>query len=281
MEALRPQGFFLQPKLLLGGRVVYSLSLRHPAEVQVLFPDTNYAFSPFVLVRKAYFPTRTDARGSLDSATYELTSFELDSVFSLSLPVFVLQSGDSIPVFPPPDTLRLQEVVPRQNLARQSFRVAISPSPLPLYFNYPYWVLGLLSLFLLGLAIWGLLGRQIRRGFLLLKFRARHRIFLKDFSRLALRIESKVNTQDLEKIISLWKKHMEQLEAQPFSTYTSKEIALALPDQELARSLKNIDRAIYGQEASQRVSSALETLRRISQERFEYQQSKMRETLQR
>ncbi|NJL15306.1 MAG: hypothetical protein HC913_21425 [Microscillaceae bacterium] len=147
LEALSPQGFFLQSRLPLGGRVVYSLSLRHPAEVQVLFPDTNYAFSPFVLVRKAYFPTRTDARGSLDSATYELTCFEIDSVFSLSLPVFILQNGDSIPVFPSPDTLRLQEVVPRQNLARQSFRVALRPSPLPLYFNYPYWILGLLSLF--------------------------------------------------------------------------------------------------------------------------------------
>ncbi len=273
---IRPRGLFLKDSLSLGERVVYTLSVRHRADVQVLFPDSTFDYKGLELLGKRYYPTVTQENISLDSAVYEFTVFEIMPYYTLKMPVYVLNEGDSILINASTDSIYFKPVVP-EGIADLDFKADTRDTSLPSYFNYPYWVLGIFLFFVGVLAVWGLLGNQLRRVYILFQFRARHQIFLNEFARLGTRIKNRENISDIERIISIWKKHLEFLVEKPFSSYTSKEISLAIPDQDLSRSLKNIDKALYGQEFSEDLSSSLEILRRIATKQFEKRQVTLKE----
>jgi tetratricopeptide (TPR) repeat protein len=111
---------------------------------------------------------------------------------------------------------------------------------------------------------------------LLFQFKTRHALFLGEFSRLSGRILSKQSLEDIEKAIAIWKKHLEQIENKPFSSYTSKEIHEQFSDADLAEALKSIDRAIYGQEFSTQISNSLSILKNLSVTRFQIKREILR-----
>lgn len=273
---IKPSGFFLKDSLSLGERVFYTLSVRHPADIQILFPDSTYDYKGFELLKKTYYPTSTAEGMSLDSAVYEFTVFEIAPYYTLRMPVYVLNQGDSLLVSASRDSIYFKPVVPEKD-EDLDFKADTKDTSLPSYFNYPYLVLGIFLFFAGILAIWGLLGNQLRRLYILFQFRARHQIFLNDFARLGNRIKNRENISDIEQIIGIWKKHLEFLIEKPFSSYTSKEIVLAIPDQDLSASLKSIDRALYGQEFSEDLSNSLEVLKKIATKQFEKKQIILKE----
>jgi hypothetical protein len=276
LEKLKPKGVFMKDSLALGERITYALSIRHSTDVQVLFPDSTYDFKNLQFLKKTYFPTLTDAQSSLDSAVYEFTIFDIAPYFTLQMPIYILDQGDSLLINTELDSVFLREVVSAE-IDTLDFKTDTKETPLPIYFNYPYLVMGVFIFFVVILGIWGLLGKQIRKVYSLFQFRARHQIFLNDFSRLLTRIKNRENIADIEKIISIWKKHLEFLVEKPFSSYTSKEISRAIPDQSLASSLKNIDRALYGKEFSEELGNSLNKLRQIAVQQFEKRRIILRE----
>lgn len=272
----KPKGVFLKDTIALGERVLYALSFYHPENVQVVFPDSSYDFSPYQLLSKQYFPTQSNAANSLDSALYELTLFDIHSSYRLQLPVFILNGGDSLALLAEADSIVLEEIV-TQTLETQDFKSDTGPSPLPVYFNYPLMITSIIGFILVIILIWGLLGKRISKIYAMFQFRTRHQIFLNDFSRLSTRIENRENITDIEKIISIWKKQMEYLVEKPFSSFTSKEIINTIPNQELATALKKIDRALYGKEFSEELGQSLNTIREITIQQFEKKRALLRE----
>jgi hypothetical protein len=271
-----PQGFFLQDSVKIGLSFFYALTYRHPAQTQVVFPDSSYKFQPFELVKKTYFPTRTEAQISTDSVVYELKTFEIDKVQKLALPVFVSSERDCTQVvYALSDSVFLQELV-KQNPENLPLKAITTYQPVQEYFNYPYLITGILVFLVIVIIIWGLLGKQILKAYQMFQFRTRHAIFLKEFGRLTTRITTLQSTEDIEKATTLWKKHLEHLENQPFSTYTSKEISKIVPDTQLGDSLKNIDKAIYGMEISAEIGDSLAILRNFAINRYDKQREKLR-----
>ncbi|MCU0445576.1 MAG: hypothetical protein MUE85_11735 [Microscillaceae bacterium] len=271
-----PKGYFLQDSVKIGLSFYYILTYRHSADLQVIFPDSSYKFLPFELVNKAYFPTITQNQISTDSVVYELKTFEINPIQKLALPVFVSAERDCTQVmYALPDSVFLQESV-KGNPIGLPLKALTQYQPVQEYFNYPYLITGIFVFLVIVIIIWGLLGKQIIKAYQMFQFRTRHAVFLKEFGRLANRITSQQASEDIEKATILWKRHLEYIENQPFSTYTSKEISKIVPDTQLGDSLKNIDKAIYGKEISDEIGDSLAILRNFAVNRYDKQREKLR-----
>jgi hypothetical protein len=267
LNHLKPQGFFLEDSIEIGLPVHYILSLSHPAQMQLVFPDSSFKFSSFTLLEKQYFDTKTIDNQSVDSVVYKLTTFEIDKIQKLQLPIYVVFGKDCTAVYAQADSVFFRELV-KGNVQNIQMKTTTQLQSLNDKFNYPYLITGVVLFLLVVFIIWGLLGKRILKAYHLFQFRTRHAIFIKDFSRLTNRITERKSEQDIEKAVSLWKKHLENIENQPFSSYTSKEIIQTIPDETLANSLKSIDRAVYGKEVSREIGNALNVLKNFSVFRF-------------
>jgi hypothetical protein len=240
-----PVGRFLADSIRIGSPVVYSLSYRHSPKEVLIFPDTSYDFKPFELIDKKYFPTRTDASGSLDSVVYTLMSFEIDPVQTLRLPVYIISEKDSTPAFAMPDTVYLREMIsgPVDSL---SLKANTRYRPLKYETNYSFFLLILLGF----LVLFGLLalsfGKQIRTRFRLYRLERRHLAFLQEFRQMGSQLPTGETVLLLEKVVMRWKGYIESLSGKPYSTYTTKEISDSIPDPPLAEALKHVDRTVYG-----------------------------------
>lgn len=270
------KGLFLQDSVEIGLPFRYVLTAKHAPEVQLTFPDSSYNFSPFTFLRKLYFPTRTAGKQSVDSVVYELQTFDINLLQKLSLPVFWQADADSTKEqFAKMDSVLLKELVQYDD-AHQKLKSIVVLQPIEKHFNYPYLFAGIALLILLLVPIWWIFGGRIIRTYRLFQFRTRHALFLQEFSRLSNRIVSRKAVVDIERALAVWKKHLEQIESKPYTSYTSKEISQLLRNNALLESLKTIDKAVYGQDVSGNIEQDLTVLRNISIERYELKQEQMR-----
>lgn len=270
----KPKAQFLADSIEIGLVIEYALSFHYPEKVQVIFPDTSYHYGSFELVDKKYFPTVATEKYFVDSVVYRLTTFELNPIQTLRLPVYIISEKDCTAVFPKMDTLYLRELVVGRADTLQ-YKSNTIPLELNSRFNYPFIILIFLILLGLGIITWIFFGRRLLRNFRLYQFNLVNGRFLKEYDRLFTRLRIKQSPEDIEKILTVWKKHLEYIENEPFSTYTSKEIQKRIPSQDLAQSLKNIDRAIYGKELSEQILKDLDTLYMFSSHHFDRKQKEL------
>jgi hypothetical protein len=254
-----PKGYFLADSIRIGSPVVYSLSYRHSPATVIIFPDTTYNFSPFELVKKQFFPTRTKGSESLDSVVYTLMTFGIEPVQSLSMPVYVVSEKDSTPVFSLPDSIVLQEMItgPVDTL---SLKANTKYVPIGRETNYIYVFLILLVLLVLFGIFVMVFGKQIRKRFRLYRLQRRHNTFLQHFQPSNGQAHQAEIVQLLEKRVVLWKEYIESLADKPYSTYTTKEISDSIPEKPLGEALKQIDRTVYGGLPYDRASGSFQAL---------------------
>lgn len=269
------QGNFLKDSVAIGLSVQYKLKITYPSHQQILFPDSAYNYAPFEFVKRYYYPTQSQDSLSTDSVVYNLTTFEIDKIQTLQLPIYIIQDQDCTLVWAETDTVFLQELV-QGAVEELSPQKIVNYQEVPHYFNYPLIISVLVVILIVLLVLWGILGGRIRQVYALFQSRTRHAVFLKDFARLSSRAINAESTASLERAIGLWKKHLEYFENAPYSTYTSTEIKELIPDEQLALALKNIDRAIYGKEFSEKLEKDLLILRSFSIDRFEKKQEELR-----
>ena len=262
-----PQGKFLADSIKLGLPVKYVLSLKHPADMEVIFPDSAYNFFPFEFLEKQYFPTRTDHTGSLDSVIYTLTSFETDILQRLRLPVFIIMNQDCTAVYSAYDTVQLQHLITAKVDSLKP-KININYRQVELYFNYTNFLLIVFGISLLTGIVYIFFGKRIRREYRLYRMGREHANFRNAFGKLTRSISAEQGVHTVENAVILWKKYMELLEEKPFSTYTSKEILEIIPNQQLAEALQQTDRIIYGQMNNQASTRYTQVLAHIAKRSY-------------
>lgn len=271
-QQIKPQGQFLSDSIKIGIPVGYSLSVKYPREIDVVFPDSLYNYSPFELESKRYFPTRSDSTHSYDSAVFYLTSFEVDSVQQLKLPVFILHGKDSTTVYAETDAVILQHLV-----TEIPDSVAVEAMPLVenttyksvnLQFNYPYLIIGIVILVFLLILLYILFGNKIRRQFKLRRLRRANENFISKYDALVLDQNEPVKGK-AEKVLVLWKKYLEKLESKPYTQLTTKEIIQYYKPESIADTLKALDRTIYGNQSTNgELMARFTSLKKYSQEKY-------------
>lgn len=257
-QQIEPKGKFLQDSMAIGEPVKYSLSIHYPADFQVLMPDSLYDYAPFEYSKKQFSPTKTDSIRSFDSVVYTLTSFEIDKVQKLKLPVFIVQGDDSTAVYAKTDSIYLEEQIQVVSDSLQMKTDAII-TKLDKDFNYPYLIAFVIAIGIVVLLVILFFGKKLRKKWQVWRLNKRHKKFRISF-------ESKLSSvgdmqvEKIEKLLYTWKKHAEYISKSPYAKLTSKEINQMQQNEELYENLKSIDRTIYSSKGRENATEAFQFL---------------------
>lgn len=246
LTPLKPNAYFSQPKIQLGEQVQFVVTIRYPSERRILFPDSVHSFQPFELIKKDYFPTKTENGLSFDSVVYTLSTFIPDSVQTLSVPIVEFQANDSLSWFSPPASVHVQTQIQGKLPNPPVVYEELSPVHIPTRFNYPYLLIALGVFMVLVLAINYFFNRPIQRFIYLFIERRRNQAYISQFQRLQNQLEKNLSKEGFERLINLWKKYNQRVDGKPYTTFTSTEIFRILPEPSLKEALQDIDRWIYG-----------------------------------
>lgn len=262
-------GFFAD-SVKIGEPSGFYLSATYPSNANVLFPDSAYNFTPFEFERKKYFATETNDGRSYDSVVYYLSTFELDKVQTLSLPIFQINPQDCTAFESDIDSVRLMlaatDIPDTVSLQTLPLKETLAYENVPYDFNYPMFFLALAVVLVAAAIAWFVFGKKILRYVRLKRLLKAHRQFMQTFSSLIEDVSTAFSPASTENTMSLWKKYMEQLEAKPFTKLTTTEMLRIHKDDVLEKNLHAIDSAIYGHNTA--VVESLHRLKTYADERF-------------
>lgn len=262
-------GFFTD-SVKIGEPFGFYVSATYPSNANVLFPDSTYNFAPFEFERKKYFATETNHGRSYDSVVYYLSTFELDKIQTLSLPIFQLNPQDCTAFESNVDSIRLMlsatDIPDTVSLQTLPLKATVAYENVSYNFNYPILILVVAVLLVVAAIVWFVFGKKILRYLHLKRLLRAHRQFMTTFSSLIEGVSTAFSPASTENTISFWKKYMEQLEAKPFTKLTTTEMLRFHQDDVLDKNLHAIDSAIYGHNTS--VIESLHRLKTYTDERF-------------
>ncbi len=266
-QNIEPKGSFAHGKIKLGEEVSYALSIRYNKDLNILFPDSTFNFGTFEYNSRTYFKTKSDGSHSFDSVIYRLSTFEIDSVQYLQLPVFILSDGDSLAVYSTIDSIQLVEVVDaipeNTELKTNTELIQIKKQ-----FNYPYFFIGLgiVAFFtFIGVLFFG---KQLAKAWKIYRLSRTHKKFIERFFNLMRDISSNNPNKSPEHVLAVWKRYMERLEQKPISKLTTKEILVLHNNGQLKENLRLIDRCIYAGERGSDLFASFDFLMKFSIEIF-------------
>jgi len=268
-QEISPFGKFLKDSVMVGEEVQYTLSVKYPLDWHIVFPDSTHDYEPFEFYNKVYFPTRTDSTHAFDSAVYTISSFEVDLVQKMQLPIYLINGNDSTIVYANTDSVFLKELV---TILPDSlnFRENVTFQAVNYTFNYPYLMISLGILFVLLIGTYFIFGNSIRIKIKLYRMRKAYEKFSLEFERGIIKIrQSETNGALIEEILVIWKSYMEKIEDRPFTKYTSKEILKVGFEKELKDVLQTIDRSIYGAIGDDEMHKNFEALEDFTLERYQ------------
>ena len=110
-QDIAPLSSFQKDTIAIGETVPFSVSIAYPMEYDIIFPDSLYDFSPFELENKEYFLTKSDSVNSYDSIVFYLSTFEIDTIQYLQVPVYLVNEFDSTQLTTALDSIILRDVV--------------------------------------------------------------------------------------------------------------------------------------------------------------------------
>ncbi|WP_338762399.1 hypothetical protein WAF17_17545 [Bernardetia sp. ABR2-2B] len=277
-------GSFSRDSLKVGKHIPFKVIFVHNYDQEVVFADSTYNFEPFEWIKTDAFPTQTNSKGiATDSAVYWLRSFELDTIQTLKLPVFVINqnSGDTLKYFTEVSTKETDFVLSKANLQNMlqkdsiTFYQNTTFLEIPRFVNYPLYGLIMVVLLVGIILFFVFFGESIRRSYRLKRLQSQHERFIQEYASQLQQIE---NPEATDHTLGMWKAYIEKLKNEPFTTYTSKEISRLTKNESLGENLKVIDRAIYGGQIDNNTEQALQNLKNYAINIFEKRLAELRVT---
>jgi len=268
-QEIKINGGFIEDSLQLGSTVHYWVTAEYPMEIEVLFADSNYNFSPFEYADKFFVETELRNDNAFDSVVYGLQSFEIDLIQKLQLPVFVVQSNDSIILTTPLDSLFFEELVPLQQVSDTTQLIQNTQyNPVDRLYNYPLMWIILGILLAISLIIFFTFGQKIRNYFTIRRLKKEYGLFSNFISQLINLLKESVDQERAAQGLTHWKNYLERLELQPFSKLTTKEILALEFTSELKEALQNIDKNVYGNQKDPELYKSFQEVEDFTQHRF-------------
>lgn len=277
-QDIEPKGSFNEQEAKIGEEVIFSLSIKYDKNLNILFPDSTYNFGTFEYNSKTYFKTKTDSTQSYDSVLYKLSTFEIDSIQYLQLPVFIIDNEDSLAIFSSVDSVQLihsvTEIPENPELKANTDLVSIDKQ-----FNYPYFLIGLGIVSFIGLIIAIFFGKRLVTAWKIYRMNRIHKKFIERFFNLMRDVSSNNPSKSPEHVLAVWKRYMERLEKKPISKLTTKEILVLHNNGQLKENLHVIDRSIYGGEKGNDLFASFDYLMKFSVEIYNHRVSEIKKQL--
>lgn len=261
---------FVEDSLQIGETIRFYLTATYPKELDVVFPDSTFSYAPFEFDRKSYSTTETDDGISYDSVVYHLTTFEIDRLQSLSLPLFQLNPADCTVHQSATDSILLTHLVPFSvdtiPADKLPLKVGLAYHEVDKEFNYPLLLIIIAALLILMTIGWFVFGKRIKNHYRIKRMTKAHQKFIDTYTEQLTVLKESFSPTTTEATVAYWKKYLEQLEARPYTKLTTRETMMLEKNDTLIKSLKAIDGAIYGHDVN--VTDALENLRGYADQRF-------------
>ncbi len=274
-QTVKPKGDFLADTAGIGEPVKYALTFHHHRKMELFFPDSSYSFAPFEFISKEYFPTRTTDTISTDSVVYTLRTFELKNAIELSLPVFIVEQGDTLRQYSTYDRIAIWQYLSKvpDTLV---FKTDTVYRVVGQRYNYPYLLTVVFFVLLLFVLFYFILGKAVLRNYRLYKMHNNHVYFLRTFDKLHKEMEVSPNLMAMETVLGEWKNYLTRLEQKPINTFTTTEIISLFNKEELKESLQEVDRSIYSGSITGEPSKALSVLKKFSNKRYKKRRKELR-----
>lgn len=261
-QNITSKGQFLKDSVQIGEPIEFALSIKYPKELELIFPDSLYNFFPFELTKKIYFPTKSDSVFSVDSAIYYLSTFEIDSIQYLKMPVYKVNEFDSLIIWTLQDSIILQHAV--ESIPDSVAMVTnTNYMEVPMAFNYPYASIALIILIVITVILWFVFGKTVTNKIQIYRLKKRNLKFIETFDNLVTN-----NFLNTEEILILWKNYLEKLNGEPFTKLTTTEIVSLLKYPNVETALMAIDKNIYGPKDDSLLSDAYQTIKDIAQNEY-------------
>jgi len=264
-QEINPRGYFSKDTILIGEHVDFTVVVKYPRGMEVLFPDSSYNFYPFEFLNKSYLNTVSDVTSSSDSVVYKLTTFELDSLQELAVPIFLLVNGDSTEIESNSDNLFIQQVI-SESVDSLIVKEIIDYQSVSKAFNYPYLFIALGILLIAVIMVAVFFGKEIKRRFKLYRLKRAHLKFLEKF--VLLQNEGFKSSKEAENILGFWKTYLERLEGMPYTKLTTREIVTLQENDDFKETLRTMDSNIYGKYKSTDINGLVTKLKDFGIDRF-------------
>ena len=269
-QEVKVRGGFFADSVGIGEPVKFYLTATYPSKLNLLFPDSAYQFSPFEFESKKYFPTHTNEGISYDSVIYSISTFEIDKIQSLSLPVYVVSQTDSVEFESTADSIRLVElvgIIPDSiPVERLPLRANTTYHEVPTDFNYIILGIVVAAVLVVALIVFLVFGKRIRKHYQIKRLTKYHTQFQETYKIQVDQIRTSFSAPVSETALGVWKKYMEQLLSKPYTKLTTREMLHLEKDEKLATNLHTIDKAIYGHDTE--VVESFESLRDYAANKF-------------
>lgn len=233
----------------LGERVGYVLKVKHPETSQVIFPDSTFDYSPFVLLEKQTFISSTREGVTVDSTIYFLSNFSLAPRSFLTLPVFEIVRYDSVTYYPNEAEIQLKlelDSIPDEPIFKENNVYQVLTK------EWNWIIISLVILAILSLLVIVILifARPIQRLWREQREKRRWNQFERKWSLKMTQLEEFPSVALADEVIGWWKSYMESMTQLPIKEWTSSEISENLNDPKVLESLRSIDMIIYAGKSS-------------------------------
>lgn len=269
-EEVQVRGGFLSDSMKIGEKTAFYLTARYPSNLTILFPDSTHGFAPFEFEKKKYFLTETTGGISVDSTLYYLTTFEVQRVQSLRLPVYVVHTSDCTIVQTAPDTVLITQLVAHvpDTVSVDQLPLKMNTSYEEVQYDFNFWMMVIIIavVFAVAVIVWLLFGKRIQRYFKAKRMQRNHAQFSERYNALLAQLQRTFSTPATESALAAWKKYMEQLESRPYTKLTTTETLKIVKEPALTEPLSRVDKAIYGHETT--VVDSLVNLKKFADQRF-------------
>ena len=258
---------FIEDSVGIGEPVRYWLSASYPANLEVVLPDSLYAFDPYEFLSRDFQPTIAVEQQAYDRVVYTLQSFEIDLVQKLSLEVLMLTGTDTLKLASGMDSIYFRELVPMVTDSTQ-LKTNLAFRDVAGSFNQPLFLLILTGIFIIMLIVLLIFGKKIVRNLKLKKLRKDYEQFSYHIGLHIQKLKQDPEPTTAEVALAEWKKYLEKLEKVPYTKYTTKEILAFDNNSELKDTLKVIDRTVYGKIPQPEIFKSFQDIEDFTQHRY-------------
>ena len=244
-QEIKVEGNFIEDSIQIGNIVSYNLNVSYPNNIEVLLPDSNYNYSPFEYINKSYSSTINDSIYNYDEVTYKFTSFNLDSIQFLKLPVFIINSKDSLIMYSNTDSIFLMEFIKElSDSLNVKSNTKFSFVGLAIDYTFITKITSFLILFLITFYL--LFRKKINKYFKIRIAKKEYNKFINKIEKLNDEIQNDFKIEKIELFLLLWKRYNEKVSKYPYSSLTTSEIIHLGIVNDIKENLNSLDNTIYG-----------------------------------
>ena len=236
--------FFKEESVKIGDTITLISTLRYPKNIEIIQPDSSYKFIPFEFLDKIVFESSSSNNIIFDSTIYILQTFELDSIQSIYLKSYIINTSDSLEILSNTDKIRTISLVNEKNSKTKTNTLLEKINSI---FNSKKFSIISGVIFSVLVLIYLLFRKKINKYFKIKRIKSETDFFKNEFDYILNKYLNTNNIKFLENLILKWKRFMEKLSKKPYSSSTTSEISIFNKNIKSIKTLKEIDKCIYSE----------------------------------